>query len=77
MVKLKAVVEIEDAYDMEGAAKALNIGIATLWRWVDKGKIHCFRCQGRTLIPLKEVERLQNERAPRTKELSSADGGER
>jgi predicted site-specific integrase-resolvase len=75
MVKLKAVVEIEDAYDMEGAAKALNIGIATLWRWVDKSKIHCFRCQGRTLIPLKEVERLQNERAPTSEGALTAQGG--
>ncbi|MGQ9545954.1 MAG: helix-turn-helix domain-containing protein [Dehalococcoidia bacterium] len=69
----KIIVDLEEFYELNEATQMLNIGIATLFRWMKKGKIIPVRLSGRTLIPKKEVERLQTERAPRTKELSSAE----
>jgi excisionase family DNA binding protein len=48
-----------DAYGPVEAAKLLGKGEATIWRWVRSGKILAVRIGGRTLIPEKEIERLQ------------------
>jgi excisionase family DNA binding protein len=67
MAKLKAEVEIQDAYDTQEAAAILLVGIATIWRWIASGKIASFKVGGRTLISASEitrVERIQKERAP-------------
>jgi excisionase family DNA binding protein len=60
MPKLKVEVEIEDAVDTEEAAKVLGVGIATVWRWIAKGKLANFKVAGRTLIPKSEIERLKS-----------------
>ena len=59
MAKLKVEVEIQDAYDVEEAAAILEVGVATIWRWIGKGKLSSFKVAGRTLITKREVERLQ------------------
>ncbi|MBA7506096.1 hypothetical protein ES706_04776 [subsurface metagenome] len=59
MAKVKVEIELQDAYDTEEVATILNIGIATVWRWIAKGKLPSFKLSGRTLIPKREVERLQ------------------
>ena len=57
-IKVDAVV---DAYGPEEAAKLLGKGVATIWRWIRSDKILAVRIGGRTLVPKKEIERLQKE----------------
>ena len=52
---------VADAYGPEEAAKLLGKGIATVWRWIRDEKISVVRVGGRTLIPKREIERLQKE----------------
>jgi len=52
---------VADAYGPEEAAKLLGKGVATIWRWIRSEKILAVRIGGRTLIPKKEIERLQKE----------------
>jgi excisionase family DNA binding protein len=52
---------VADAYGPEEAAKLLGKGEATIWRWIRGEKILVVRIGGRTLIPKKEIERLQRE----------------
>jgi excisionase family DNA binding protein len=46
-------------YELEEAARELNIGIATLYRWMRKGDIIPIRIYRRTFIPRSEVQRLK------------------
>ena len=57
-IKVDAVV---DAYGPEEAARLLEKGEATIWRWIRSDKILAIRIGGRTLIPEKEIQRLQKE----------------
>ena len=50
---------LADACGPEEAAKLLGKGEATMWRWIRSGKILAVRIGGRTLIPEKEIQRLQ------------------
>ena len=50
---------VADAYGPEEAAKLLGKGVATIWRWIRDDKILAVRIGGRTLIPEKEIHRLQ------------------
>ena len=52
---------VADAYGPEEAAKLLGKGVATIWRWIRDDKILAVRIGGRTLIPEKEIQRLQKE----------------
>jgi len=52
---------VADAYGPQEAAKLLGKGEATVWRWIRSDKILTVRIGGRTLIPQKEIERLQRE----------------
>jgi len=52
---------VADAYGPEEAAKLLGKGVATIWRWIRSDKILAVRIGGRTLVPKKEIERLQKE----------------
>lgn len=52
---------VADAYGPEEAAKLLGKGVATIWRWIRSEKILAVRIGGRTLVPKKEIERLQKE----------------
>ena len=52
---------VADAYGPEEAAKLLEKGVATIWRWIRSEKILVVRIGGRTLIPKREIERLQKE----------------
>ena len=50
-----------DAYGPEEAARLLGKGTATIWRWIRSDKVLVVRIGGRTLIPKREIERLQKE----------------
>ena len=55
----KIVIDVDDLYDTEEAARLMGIGYATLYRWIKKGKVAPVRVSGRTLIPKFEIERLK------------------
>jgi excisionase family DNA binding protein len=59
VAKVKVEVEIEDAYDVEEAAAILKVGVATIWRWVGKGKLSFFKLSGRTLIPATAIKKVE------------------
>jgi excisionase family DNA binding protein len=62
MTKVSIKVDaVADAYSPEEAAKLLGKGEATIWRWIRSEKILAVRIGGRTLIPKREIERLQKE----------------
>ena len=62
MSKVSIKVEAEvDAYGLEEAAQLLGRGEATMWRWIRDDKVLAVRIGGRTLIPEKEIARLQEE----------------
>ena len=50
---------VADAYGPQEAAKLLGKGEATIWRWIRSDKILAVRIGGRTLVPKKEIDRLQ------------------
>ena len=60
-ITIKVDAPVDDAYGPEESVKLLGKGIATIWRWLRDDKIAAVRVGGRTLIPKKEIERLQKE----------------
>jgi excisionase family DNA binding protein len=68
VAKFKVAVEVQNAYLVQEAADILGIGIATLWRWIKKGKVSSFKVtlglHSQTLISASEVERLKAESSP-------------
>lgn len=58
----KLLVDTNEIYSTQEAAKLLGIGYATLWRWIKKGTLTPVRLSGRTFIPKSEVERLCSEK---------------
>ena len=59
----KLIVDTEELYDTNEAARLLGIGYATLYRWIKDSRLIPLRIGGRTLIPKSEVERLKNKKA--------------
>ncbi len=65
MTKISIKVDaVADAYGPQEAAKLLGKGEATIWRWIRSDRILVVRIGGRTLIPEREIQRLQKEQAP-------------
>jgi len=60
----KLVVDVDEVYDTNEAARLIGIGYATLYRWIKANKITVVRLGGRTLIPKSEVERLGKNGTP-------------
>jgi len=55
----KIVIDADELYETEEAARLMGIGYATLYRWIKKGKVIPVKVSGRTLIPKFEIDRLQ------------------
>ena len=55
------VIDIPGLHDPKEAAKLLNIGYATLFRWIKAGKLIPLRIGDRTLIPQSEIERARRD----------------
>lgn len=51
----------EDLMTVPKAAKALEYPKMTLYRWIEKGKVHAIKLGGILFVPKSEVERLQKE----------------
>lgn len=64
----KIVIDTDEVYELKEAADLLQIGIATLFRWMRKGEIVPLRISGRTFIPKSEIERCNK------KNIQAAEG---
>ena len=58
----KFVIDTNEVFELEEAAKQLDIGIATLFRWLKAGAIIPLKIQGRTYITKSEIERKRKEK---------------
>jgi len=58
----KVTIKVDAVADgPEEAAKLLGKGVVTIWRWIRSEKILAVRIGETTLIPRKEIGRLQKE----------------
>jgi excisionase family DNA binding protein len=62
MTKIKINAEISDAYSITEAQDLLNKGYATIYRWINTGKIQTVKISNRTLIPKSEIDRINKEK---------------
>ena len=53
----------DDIVTVPEAAKRLGKPKMTVYRWIDAGKVVCFKLGGILFIPVTEVDRLKNEQA--------------
>ena len=60
---MKLIFENEELVGMAEAASRLGISAMTLHRWVTSGKIMAVKVGSYRAIPIREVERLEKERA--------------
>lgn len=56
------MVDTQELYAPQEAADLIGIGIATLWRWIKRGKLIPLRLSGRIFIPQSEIQRLKAEK---------------
>ncbi|MBA7671025.1 hypothetical protein ES703_79174 [subsurface metagenome] len=59
----KGVIDIPGLLEIDEAAAALGVGVATIYRWLKSRKLIPLDIGGRTLIPQSEIERLKNAQA--------------
>ena len=59
MKPTEIIVTSENLLAVEDAAQLLRVHRATLYRWINKGKIACVRIGTATFVPKSEVERLR------------------
>lgn len=60
----KIVVDSSEFYSVDEAADQLGKGVATVWRYIKANKIIALKIGGRTLVPVSEVERINNQATP-------------
>ena len=53
------VINTNEVFTLAEAATLLNVGVATLFRWMKVGEIIPLRIGNRTYIPKSEIERLK------------------
>jgi len=56
----KVVLEVEGLLDIQEALDQLQIGYATLYRWIKKGQLFPVRIGNRTYITRADVERVRS-----------------
>ena len=56
---MEIILKTDDLTTVTGAAQFLNVARTTIYRWCRDGKILTIRLNGRILIPISEIERLQ------------------
>ena len=54
----KIVIDVPGLCDPNETAELLDVGPATVWRWIRSGKLIPINVGGRTLIPQSEIDRL-------------------
>ena len=60
--KTRITVTTDDLLSVPRAAKELGVHFATLYRWIDKGKIHPFRIGGQVFVTVDEIRVLKEAR---------------
>ena len=60
--KAKITVSTGDLVSVPQAAKELGVHFATVYRWIDKGRIRPFRIGGQVFVTLDEVRQLKEQR---------------
>lgn len=63
-----------DLVSMQKAAELLGKPRMTIYRWVNRNKIHAIRLNGQLYVPVSEVERIQKEKADSETNNKVADG---
>lgn len=58
----KITITAENLFTIPEAAKELGVHFVTLYRWINKGKVHPFRLAGQVFITTDDVEALKNEK---------------
>jgi len=58
----KITISTDDLLSVPQAAKRLGVHFATVYRWIDKGKIHPVRIGGQVFVAVDEIRAL-NEKA--------------
>lgn len=58
----KLLIDSTEVYTLDEAAAELHKGIATIFRWIKRGKINRLKIGNHTLIPRSEIERLKKEK---------------
>jgi len=61
--RTKVTVTTEDLVSVPQAAKELGVNFSTVYRWINKGKIHPFRIGGQVFITVDEIRSLKEQRA--------------
>lgn len=62
MTKAKILLVIEGLFDVRAALDELQIGYATLYRYISKGLITSIRINGRNYFTKSDIERLKSQR---------------
>ena len=60
--KVKITITTEDLLPVPQAAKELGVHFATVYRWIDKGRIRPFRIGGQVFITVDDVKVLKEQR---------------
>jgi excisionase family DNA binding protein len=60
-ITLKFSVDSNELVTIQKAAQLLEVGIATVYRWMKSGKIHALKLSHNTLVPKAEIERLKSD----------------
>ena len=61
--KTKITISTDDLLSVPQAAKRLGVHFATVYRWIDKGKIHPIRIAGQVFVTVDEIRALEEQRA--------------
>ncbi len=48
-----------EVISVDDAAKAMEVGVATVWRRIKEGRIETIKTPDRTYVPVKEVEKAK------------------
>jgi excisionase family DNA binding protein len=60
--RAKITISTDDLLSVPQAAKELGVHFATVYRWIDKGRIRPFRIGGQVFVTLEEVRQLKEQR---------------
>ncbi len=61
--RTKITISTDDLLSVPQAAKQLGVHFATVYRWIEKGRIHPFRIGGQVFVTVDEIRALKEQRA--------------
>ena len=60
--RTKITISTDDLLSVPQAAKELGVHFATVYRWIDKGRIHPVRIGGQVFVAVDEIRALKEQR---------------